>query len=101
MSQEWKEQRKGRIILHHTLEEFVRSGLYVSLDKPYLGASPDGCANCLCCPPAVLEIKCPYSIRNNRIGDSCGKSNFFLDENKTKKEPQLLLPSSRPYAHHW
>ncbi|KAG8175942.1 hypothetical protein JTE90_026926 [Oedothorax gibbosus] len=138
MSQEWKEQRKGRITasyfgrvckvktgvdrlvlellgesaapeglpalqwgrkkenaalisfekvegVNHADLKITRSGLYVSLDKPYLGASPDGFANCSCCPPAVLEIKCPYSIRNNRIGDSCGKSNFFLDENKKLK----------------
>ncbi|KAG8196009.1 hypothetical protein JTE90_028979 [Oedothorax gibbosus] len=71
--------------VNHADLKITRSGLYVSLDKPYLGASPDGFANCSCCPPAVLEIKCHYSIRNNRIGDSCGKSNFFLDENKKLK----------------
>lgn len=38
-------------------------GLLISIDHPYLAASPDG----LVCSLTVLEAKCPYSIRNELI----------------------------------
>lgn len=41
----------------------VHCGLFVSLEHPYLAASPDG----LVCSLTVLEVKCPYSIRNEII----------------------------------
>ncbi|KAI8477551.1 hypothetical protein Bbelb_447140 [Branchiostoma belcheri] len=41
------------LIMHHT--------------KSYLGASPDGIVLCKCCPPRILEIKCPYSAANEKI----------------------------------
>ena len=29
---------------------------------PFIGASPDGIASCLCCGFSCLQIKCPFSI---------------------------------------
>ena len=44
---------------------FVRSaGLCVNTAYAYLGASPDGIVNCLCCGEGLLEIKCPFKHRN-------------------------------------
>lgn len=34
-------------------------GFYIDKNKQYLGASPDGIVTCDCCPPSLLEIKCP------------------------------------------
>lgn len=51
-----------------------------------MGASPDGLVNCSCCIDAVLEIKCPHSIRFEKIENSCGKTSFCLDENKKLKK---------------
>lgn len=42
-----------------TVEE---CGIFVDIDEPYLGASPDGLVSCNCCGEGVIEIKCPYSI---------------------------------------
>ena len=43
--------------LHDTT--FVsNSGLVVSTERPFLGASPDGIIQCSCCGKGVLEIKC-------------------------------------------
>ena len=41
------------------------TGLHVCFDYPYLGASPDGLIHCTCCGCGILEIKCPYSMRNS------------------------------------
>eukprot|EP00112_Aurelia_sp_Birch-Aquarium-sp1_P024960 Seg809.8 transcript_id=Seg809.8/GoldUCD/mRNA.D3Y31 product="hypothetical protein" protein_id=Seg809.8/GoldUCD/D3Y31 len=38
-------------------------GLFISKGYPFLGARPDGIVYCNCCPFRCLEIKCPYSIR--------------------------------------
>lgn len=41
------------------------SGLMVNPHAPHLGASPDGLVSCTCCVGSgVLEIKCPYSVRD-------------------------------------
>jgi hypothetical protein len=46
----------------HSKLTVTECGLYLDIDIPYIGGSPDRIVNCLCCPPACLEIKCPYSI---------------------------------------
>ena len=33
------------------------SGLFISVDYPYVGASPDGMVNCSCCGPGICEVK--------------------------------------------
>lgn len=40
-------------------------GLRISNKFPHLGASPDGIISCDCCGVGVIEIKCPYSARND------------------------------------
>ena len=42
----------------------TKSGLHISQEHAFLGASPDGIVQCDCCPFRVLECKCPYSIRD-------------------------------------
>ena len=46
----------------HSKLTVTECGLYLDVEIPYVGGSPDRIVNCLCCPPACLEIKCPYSI---------------------------------------
>ncbi|EEC20059.1 hypothetical protein IscW_ISCW022943, partial [Ixodes scapularis] len=43
------------------------SGLLVSPEKPFLAASPDGVVSCLCCGSAILEVKCPWTVRHAMI----------------------------------
>ena len=40
-------------------------GFVISEEKQFIGASPDGIVTCDCCGQATLEIKCPYSCRDN------------------------------------
>ncbi|CAK1603844.1 unnamed protein product [Parnassius mnemosyne] len=39
-------------------------GLFLSQERPYLGASPDG----LLGSETIIEVKCPYASRNQEIG---------------------------------
>ena len=48
----------------HTNFEYRDSGFIIHRDYPYVGASPDGIVQCSCCGYGVLEIKCPYCIRD-------------------------------------
>ena len=49
------------------LEGFRQCGLFVKADYPYLAASPDGMFSCRCCGHATVEVKCPYSVRNESL----------------------------------
>lgn len=43
------------------------SGVHISKQHLYLAASPDGVVSCKCCGKGVLELKCPFSARENTI----------------------------------
>lgn len=53
-------------------------GLVVNPSHPYLGASPDGKVFDPSSPSpfGLLEIKCPYTWRNNSIEEACQDPNF-------------------------
>ena len=65
------------------LEGFRTCGLYIKGDYPCLAGSPDGLFTCKCCTPATLEIKCPYSVRNDNIMEKeiYEKVDFLEDNN--------------------
>ena len=64
-------------------------GLFVNRKKIYIAASPDGFFTCKCddghCPgKAVIEIKCPYKIRERNIHDGVLDCEFLeLDDNSS------------------
>ena len=52
------------LVKGHSSFNVKLAGLYVDPQMPHLGATPDGLVSCLCCGDGLLEIKCPYSIRD-------------------------------------
>ena len=68
-------------ILHmkkqHTNFVYEEAGLFISKEHPHIGASPDGLVKCDCCGEGVLEIKCPYSAKNDNIQDLQQKVDFL------------------------
>ena len=50
--------------VNHPSLKVTTSGLYVNPLAPHLGASPDGIVSCECCSIGLLEVKCPYSVRD-------------------------------------
>lgn len=67
-------------------------GLVINPKYPYMAASPDGKCSCLCCGTRLIEIKCPYSVRNANP-NHVKKAGFYL-KNKSGK---LLLSRSHTY----
>lgn len=74
------------------------TGFYISVEHPFLGASPDGAvydpANTLQ-PFGFLEIKCPYANRSQTPAEACGTSGFCCDLDASSGN--LLLKESHPY----
>lgn len=57
----------------HIKAHIVESGLHVSKQYPYMGASPDGLVQCKCCGNGLLEIKCTYTHKDLSPDGSCYK----------------------------
>ena len=49
---------------NHDNFKIEQAGLFINPTHPHLGASPDGVVTCDCCGCGVLEIKCPYCIKD-------------------------------------
>ena len=70
--------------------EVVKSGLWVSVTDPHLGASPDGLVRCSCCGDGILEVKCPFTLQDSTIGEATLRKDFCLDS-------QLKLKTTHKY----
>ena len=59
-----------------------KSGLVISMDAPYLGASPDGKVTDPGCsdPFGLSEVKCPETKYLVTPLDACSDSSFFMEE---------------------
>ena len=60
-----KAKYKELMSTSHKGLEILDSGLLVHRPKGYIRCSPDGIVICKCYPPRLLEIKCPYTCRND------------------------------------
>ena len=58
-----------------------KCGFFVSVEHPFLGASPDALIQCMCCGQGVVEIKCPLCACETSFREAVnGVRNFCLDE---------------------
>jgi hypothetical protein len=58
-----------------------------------IAGSPDGIVSCNCCPKAVLEIKCPFTLADKSVKDGW-KNLDYLNMN----DKQILeLTQKHPY----
>lgn len=67
------------------------TGLHVHVEKPFLGASPDGLTACSCHGQGLVEIKCPYKYRN-------GLKNFGKDKDFPVEENGKIKKKHKYYA---
>ena len=71
------------------------TGLHVDVEKPFLGASPDGLTTCSCHGQGLVEIKCPYKNRN-RLQNFGEDKDFPVEKAGKISKKQILCPNSRP-----
>ena len=56
------------------------SGLWINPLYPHMGASPDGLIKCDCCGNGLLEIQCPFSLKDVHPSDiSSSMCSFITD----------------------
>ena len=72
---------------------FLYSSVKALQNFSYIAASPDGLANCKCHGKTLLEIKCPFSIRNKTIQKGVHECLFLV-----QKDGVLTL--SRTHTYH-
>ena len=70
---EVQSQYADNMRVNHENFEIQESGLVLNKKYPFLGASPDGIANCDCCGEICIEIKCPYCKKDKNLSDSINK----------------------------
>ena len=88
------EAYKLQITSHDEVEVFP-SGFVVSLQKPFIGASPDAFVECKCCGQGVLEVKCPLCAEHSSLRSaSIAVPQFCLIEGD---DHSLQLNHDHPY----
>ena len=65
----------------------------INPDVPFIGASPDGMVSCDCCGQNVIEIKCPFCVKDSTFDDIDDKT-FYL---KRGNDDQLKLDVKHQY----
>lgn len=55
------------------------AGLFISMERPFIGATPDGLISCDCCGKGILEVKCPHCFKDGLPDDE--KENFCMIKN--------------------
>ena len=61
----------------HQNLQVSENGLFINPRWPHIGASPDSIVQCDCCVKCVLEVKCPYSHREDSIEDAVDNDGQF------------------------
>jgi len=82
---------------HHKNLNISDAGLFVSLERPYIGASPDAIVSCNCCGKGTVEVKCPFCYKEGLPDDN--PSNFCMTKDSSGEQFSLLqvsLPNCQP-----
>ncbi|XP_065664036.1 uncharacterized protein LOC101237261 isoform X2 [Hydra vulgaris] len=64
----------------HEVFQVKDVGFCIDSNMPWIGASPDGIVTCDCCGSGVLEIKCPYSLREKSLLTEIKSGSFYVFE---------------------
>lgn len=67
------------------------TGFFINPIVPFLGASPDGVASCHCCGVSVIEMKCPFCVKSDKLDSVTG---FYLEKDD---EGKLTLNRNHQY----
>ena len=60
---------------------FSSCGIFVSVEHPFLDASPDALIQCICCGQGIVEIKCPLCVSETSLQEAAdGVRNLCLKE---------------------
>ncbi|KAH9361471.1 hypothetical protein HPB48_004586 [Haemaphysalis longicornis] len=64
----------------HEDVNFKEAGLFVRTEHVYLGATPDLLVECSCCGASVVEVKCPWKVKDGQLSDLLSDKNGCVTE---------------------
>ena len=70
-----------------------KCGMFLLKFYSYVAASPDGIVTCKCHGKSIIEIKCPYSIRDKFINQNIISNCDFL----CLKNNEIVLSETHKY----
>lgn len=73
------------------------AGFRISPLHPFIGASPDGYVSCSCCGSGVIEIKCPFSVKDLSVNEAASSIAHFCLE----KDAQGKIRLKRDHAYYY
>ena len=53
------------MVKQHQDLKIVDAGFFIDHLDPFLGASPDGITQCVCCGWGLMEVKCPFCFKDD------------------------------------
>ena len=56
----------AQMLAEHEEFKAEKSGIFLEKTHSYITASPDGLTSCKCHGKSLIEIKCPFSIRDKK-----------------------------------
>ena len=56
----------------------AEAGFFIDTEHPFIGASPDGMVSCACHGEGLLEIKCPWALRDSKVIDFAQNKDTYL-----------------------
>ena len=59
------------------------AGLFISMERPLIGVTPDGAISCDCCGKGILEVKGPHLFKDGLPDDK--KENFCMIKNTSRE----------------
>ncbi|XP_054928517.1 uncharacterized protein [Dermacentor andersoni] len=77
----------------HQQVQFKEAGLLVSQAHIYLGATPHMLVQCACCGEGLVEVKCPWKVRDGNISDLLCDANSCV----VQSDGALELKSNHRY----
>lgn len=96
---------KAEAIKSHEELHVIEAGLFIDSERPYLGASPDNIITCKCFGKGVLEVKCPFCVKDGLPEENGnGRAGFCMSrkwEVGIKKKPHILLPDTAANGSGW
>lgn len=63
-----REKYKSVTSPHHDTFSLTACGLFIHTEYPFMGASPDGLVNCLCCGKGICEVKVSIYYKHFNAG---------------------------------
>ena len=84
------EAYKKKMTGSHEGLKISNCGFFVSVEHPFLGASPDALIHCTCCGQGTIEIKCPLCASDTSLQEAADKTKHFCLNELPDGKFQLL-----------